>query len=77
MKQLTLDNSKPGSCFLVKKINSTGDIRRRLLDIGLTEGTKIENVLASPFGDPMAFLIRGALIALRNDDAKNIVVEAI
>lgn len=77
MKQITLNNSQLGNRLLVKKINSQGDIRRRLLDIGLIEGTEIENVLISPFGDPMAFLIRGAVIALRNDDSKNIVVEAI
>ena len=77
MKQSYLSDSTLGSSWIVKKINSVGSIRRRLLDIGLIEGTKLENVLISPAGDPKAFLIRGAVIALRNEDSKMIVVEAI
>lgn len=77
MKDRYLSDSTLGSNWIVKKINSEGSIRRRLLDIGLIEGTKIENVLISPAGDPKAFLIRGAVIALRNEDSKMIVVEAI
>jgi len=49
-------------------------IRRRLLDMGLIEGTKVKCVLKSPAGDPKAYLIRGAVIALRNEDTKNIYI---
>lgn len=66
-----------GSSCIIKKINLDGSIKRRLLDIGLIEGTKVENVLESPFKDPTGFLIRGALIAIREDDSKNIMVELI
>ena len=77
MKESYLSDTSLGSSCIVKKINLDGSIKRRLLDIGLIEGTRVENVLVSPAGDPMAFLIRGAVIALRNDDTRNIVVEAI
>lgn len=77
MKECKLSDTSLGTNWVVKKINSTGNIRRRLLDMGLIEGTKLENVLISPAGDPMAFLIRGAVIALRNEDSKMIVVEAL
>lgn len=63
-----------GSSGKVGKLNSEGNIRRRLQDIGLIEGTNVECVLKSPCGDPSAYLIRGAVIALRSDDAKNILV---
>ena len=43
-------------------------MRRRLLDIGLVENTRVECVGQSPSGDPKAFLIRGAVIALRLSD---------
>lgn len=57
-------------------VSLKGDgICRRLLDIGLTKGTIVECVGKSPCGDPKAFLIRGAVIAIRNDDAKKVVVE--
>ncbi len=53
-------------------MSAGGDIRRRLLDIGLTENTVVECVGKSPLGDPAAYLIRGAVIAIRSDDAEKI-----
>jgi DtxR family Mn-dependent transcriptional regulator len=44
-----------------------GNQRRRLLDLGLVPGTEVEAVRRSPGGEPTAYRIRGALIALRND----------
>ena len=72
-----LSEVKLGSSCIIKKINLEGSIKRRLLDIGLIEGTKVENVLVSPFKDPVGFLIRGAVIAIREDDSKNIMVELV
>lgn len=77
MKECNLSDSLIGTNWIIKKINLDGSIKRRLLDIGLIEGTKVKNVLISPAGDPMAFLIRGAVVALRNEDSKNIIVEAV
>lgn len=64
-----------GEKGIIKKINSDSSIRRRLLDIGLINGTTIECVLKSPFGDPTAYAIRGAVIAIREEDAKKIYIE--
>lgn len=64
-----------GEKGIVKKITSDSSIRRRLLDIGLINGTTIECVLKSPFGDPTAYSIRGAVIAIREEDAKKIYIE--
>lgn len=66
---------KVGCEGLVHSLCVNGDIRRRLLDIGLIEGTKVSCVLKSPSGDPIAYQIRGAVIALRNDDSKNIFIK--
>jgi DtxR family Mn-dependent transcriptional regulator len=46
-----------------------GADRRRLLDLGITPGTAIEAVLTGPSGDPTAYRIRDALIALRREQA--------
>ena len=54
-----------------------GEIKRRLLDIGLIKDTKIIPVLKSPSGDPRAFSIRGSLIAIRKEDARNIEIEEV
>lgn len=75
MKEVSLNDIKLGSSCIIKKINLDGSMKRRLLDIGLIEGTKVESVLISPLGDPMAFMIRGALIALRSEDSRKILVE--
>lgn len=66
---------KQGEKAVVKKLLSDGSIRRRLLDIGLVEGTTVECVGESPLGDPRAYLIRGAVIAIRTKDCKKIMVE--
>lgn len=70
----TLKDMIPGEKATVKELLSSGTIRRRLLDIGLTENTEVECIGRSPAGDPSAFLIRGAVIAIRSEDSKNILV---
>ncbi|MCI9050634.1 MAG: ferrous iron transport protein A [Lachnospiraceae bacterium] len=72
-----LSDLKPGEKATVTALFSPADIRRRLQDIGLIEGTIVECIGRSPLGDPSAFLIRGAFIALRKKDAKNIEVSLI
>ncbi len=66
---------KNGDVGVVKSIECDDNMKRRLLDIGLINGLKVECVLISPMGSPKAYWIRGALIALRNEDAKKIIVE--
>lgn len=70
----SLNDLKQGQKARVKSLSSTGSIRRRLQDIGLIEGTEVECLQKSPAGDPVAYLIRGAVIALRSEDASNVLV---
>lgn len=58
------------SIGIIDKLNCTGNIRRRLLDLGLVKGTKITPVFKSPSGDPIAYEIRNTLIALRKEDSE-------
>lgn len=69
-----LSELKPGQSAVVKRLLSDGTIRRRLLDIGLVEGTQVECVGRSPGGDPSAYLIRGAVIAIRSEDGTHIMI---
>ena len=64
-----------GKTAVAVSINTEKLLKNRLYDIGLTEGTRIEVLHESPSGDPRAYLIRGAVIALRNADAAEITVE--
>ena len=66
---VTLTSLKPGQQAVVCALDASGDIRRRLQDIGLISGTRVTCVERSPLGDPVAYSIRGAVIALRSEDA--------
>ena len=75
--EIPLSELPLGKICMVKKLNTQGLIRRRMLDLGLIKDTVIESLQKSPSGDPVAYLIRGAVIALRSDVASTIMVEAI
>lgn len=66
---------KSGELATVREITLAGSLRRRLQDIGVIPGTEIRCVGISPLGDPAAYRIRGAVIALRADDCRGILVE--
>lgn len=70
-----LSQIEPGQLAVVKHLNTTGSMRKRLLDLGLTEQTEVRCLGRSPLGDPSAYLIRGAVIAIRSRDSRNIIVE--
>ena len=63
-----------GSSGRVMQINATGAARRRMLDLGLTYSAEVAALQKSPTGDPTAYLIRGAVIALRSQDASQILI---
>ena len=71
-----LNDIAPGQNAVVSRLQSTGSMRRRLLDIGLVENTDVECLGRSPGGDPSAFLIRGAVIAIRSEDCADILIRA-
>lgn len=66
-----------GSFCRVKKLTAEGNSRRRMLDLGLIHDTIVESLIKSPAGDPIAYQIRGAVIALRSEEASKIHVELI
>ena len=70
----TLNNLELNEKGIVKSISCNDRITRRLYDLGLLENTVICPIFSSPFGDPKAYEFRGNIIAIRNDDANNIVV---
>jgi DtxR family transcriptional regulator, Mn-dependent transcriptional regulator len=53
-----------------------GAERRRLLDLGFVPGSVVEARFASPAGDPTAYEVRGALVALRRDQACHVRIAA-
>ena len=69
-----LSGLNQGERAFVSDIHSNDSIRRRLQDIGLIEGTNVTCVNKSPLGDPIAYLIRGAVIALRREDSSCVLI---
>lgn len=70
-----LDQVPKGENVTVTKLCAVGIMRRRLMDLGFVEGTKVTVIRKSPLGDPTAYRVRGALIALRKEEAAQIEVE--
>ena len=68
---VTLATLSPGRSGRVSSISPacSGPQRRRLLDLGVVPGAKIEAELEASGGDPVAYRICGALVALRNEQA--------
>ncbi len=72
----SLNDIKVGESCFIEKIETKGSMRRRFMDIGLIENTRVECVLQSPSKDPKAYLIRGAVIAIRSEDCADILVRS-
>ena len=71
---MTLKDLKPDASCRIVSLLCADDIKRRLLDLGFTPGTKITYVLKSPSGDPTSFFVRGTHIALRESECRNIII---
>ena len=70
---MTLDQLRVGdSCIINQVGNSRGAVKRRLIDMGLTPGTRVKLIKMAPFGDPMEVQLRGYELSLRKEDAAQI-----
>lgn len=69
----TLDNLKINQTGKVSNINCNSmHLKRRFSDLGIIKNTDIKPVYKSISGDPIAYEIRGSIIAIRKEDAHNI-----
>lgn len=65
----TLRNVKVGETAEVVRIHGTGALKRRIMDMGITKGTKIYVRKVAPLGDPVEITVRGYELSLRKEDA--------
>lgn len=72
---VTLDHLPVDQTATVVRLTSNGANRRRMMDLGILPGTHIEVEMQSPLGDPTAYLVRGAVVALRRDQAREIEIQ--
>lgn len=66
---MTLREGKVGETYKVKRLNGDGAIKRRLMDMGFTNGCEIFVRKVAPLGDPVEINIRGYELSVRRDDA--------
>ena len=71
----TLREMKIGESGKVVSVTGSGDIKRRIIDLGITPGASILLKKYAPLGDPMEIRVRGYSVALRKSEAVNIIVE--
>ena len=60
----------PGHRAWVGELSAQGELRRQLRDLGFVPGAQVECLGKSPLGDPAAYRVRGAVVALRRRDAQ-------
>jgi len=69
-----LSDLKPGEKGVISRITGDRELRRRLLDMGLTRGTEIIVVRRAPLGDPVEFLLKGYNLSLRKSECEGVYV---
>ena len=71
----TLKETSVGETVKVVKLNGSGPVKRRIMDMGITKGTQIFVRKVAPLGDPVEVTVRGYELSLRKADAEMIEVE--
>ncbi len=69
---LTLDRLKRGEDGIIVAVEGEPALRRRLLEAGFVPDSPVHFLMATPFGDPLVFSLRGTQIALRQSDARHV-----
>ncbi|MDR3344005.1 MAG: ferrous iron transport protein A [Oscillospiraceae bacterium] len=65
----TLQNIRPGKTVTVLRVVGEGALKCRLMEMGLTCGTRVTVRKTAPFGDPIEVNVRGYSLSLRKQDA--------
>ncbi|MEI7941877.1 MAG: FeoA family protein [Candidatus Riflemargulisbacteria bacterium] len=75
--EIKLSGLKPGEKAEIVSVKALGEIRRRLLDLGVTKGLMVDVVRRAPLGDPIEISFRGCHLTLRLEEADKITVTKI
>jgi ferrous iron transport protein A len=70
----TLRDAKVGETHTVIKLTGSGALKRRIMDMGLTKGTKVYVRKVAPLGDPVEVTVRGYELTIRKDEAESVQV---
>lgn len=67
--EVTLQEMVPGEWGYIQKVIGSGAIRRRMLEMGLIEGSLVQVIKYAPLGDPVEICVAGTHVCLRNNEA--------
>lgn len=71
----TLKDVKVGESCTVARLTGSGALKRRIMDMGLTKGTRVYVRKVAPLGDPLELTVRGYELSIRKDEAASIEVD--
>ncbi|MBS6749960.1 MAG: ferrous iron transport protein A [Firmicutes bacterium] len=71
----TLKDAKVGETVKVVRLNGTGPLKRRIMDMGITKGVEVYIRKVAPLGDPLETTVRGYELSIRRADAEMIEIE--
>jgi len=74
---MTLARAVLGKPVVIEQIGGERAFRRRLMELGLIPGTRVQPVGIAPLGDPIELLVRGASLSIRRSEAEQIQVVAV
>ncbi len=72
---MTLGEFRPGEKAKVVSIGTTGAMRQRILDMGVTPNVQVQLIKIAPLGDPVEITVRGYQLSLRKREAALIQVQ--
>ena len=73
-EKIRLNDLSINKTAVISSVECNEHFKNRIFDLGIIEGEEITPIFKSPFGDPTAFLVKKAVIAIRHNDSKHILV---
>ena len=70
----TLRDVRVGESCTVARLTGSGALKRRIMDMGLTKGTRVHVRKVAPLGDPLELTVRGYELSIRKDEAAGVEV---
>ena len=72
---MTVRDLKVGESGVIAKVNTTGALKQRFMDMGLTKNVEVKIIKIAPLGDPIEIEVRGYNLSIRKGDAQNIEIK--
>lgn len=76
-RRMGLNALRPGECGVLREILMPGEAKARMEELGLLPETELSCLYCAPHASPAAYAVGGAVFALREKDAEQIIVEAV